>query len=370
MKTQPLPDVTRTMLLVLLIGILLVGSFWTLLPFLAALIWATTIVLATWPLLMRIQGWIGGSRALAVTIMTIIILLAFILPLAAAVSTILEAANRSPALIQDFVTGGLGPPPAWVADIPFAGDRIVAKWQALAAAGPDALVNELRPYLRDAASWLVAATGGFGLLIVHVLLTVAIAAILYSQGEVAARGVLAFAYRVGRERGEQTMRLAGQAVRSVALGVVLTALIQSLLAGLGLWVAGVPHASVLTAIAFVLGIAQLGPLLVLAPAVFWLYWSGHGGWATALLIWSLPVIALDNVLRPILIRRGVQLPMLLIIAGVVGGLIGFGVVGLFIGPVILAATYTLTKAWVAEGWPDDGRSLSNESRDAAAKSTP
>ena len=188
---------------------------------------------------------------------------------------------------------------------------------------------------------------------VQVLLAVVIMAILYSQGETAGKGVLAFGYRLGRERGEQTMRLAAQAVRSVALGVVVTALVQSLLAGVGLWASGIPHAALLTVICFVLGIAQLGPLLVLAPAVVWLYWSGHPGWGTALLIWSLPVIALDNVLRPILIKRGVELPMLLIIAGVIGGLIGFGVLGLFIGPVILAATYTLTQSWIAEGWPEE-----------------
>jgi len=134
----------------------------------------------------------------------------------------------------------------------------------------------------------------------------------------------------------------------VALGVLVTALVQSGLAGLGLWVCGVPHPGLFTAIAFVLCVAQLGPLLVLAPAVFWLYWSGNAGWATALLIWSLPVIALDNVLRPILIRRGVELPMLLIISGVIGGLIGFGVIGLFVGPVVLAASYTLLRAWIAE----------------------
>lgn len=140
-----------------------------------------------------------------------------------------------------------------------------------------------------------------------------------------------------------------QAIRSVALGVIVTAFVQSVLAGLGLWVCRVPHAGLLTAVMFVLGIAQLGPLPVLLPAIIWLYWSGNGGWGTALLIWSLPVVALDNVLRPMLIRRGVQLPMLVIIGGVIGGLISFGVMGLFIGPVILAATYTLTKEWVQEG---------------------
>jgi len=115
----------------------------------------------------------------------------------------------------------------------------------------------------------------------------------------------------------------------------------------------VPHAGLLTAIMFVLGVAQLGPLPILIPAIVWLYWSGSTGWGTGLLIWSLPIAALDNILRPILIRRGVQLPMLLIIGGVIGGLISFGVMGLFVGPVILAATYTLAREWVNEGQPSE-----------------
>jgi len=128
--------------------------------------------------------------------------------------------------------------------------------------------------------------------------------------------------------------------------VIVTALVQSLLAGLGLWASGVPRAGLLLAIMFVLGVAQLGPIPVLLPAVIWLYWSGNVGWAIALLVWTVLVGALDNILRPVLIRRGVDLPLLLIIAGVIGGLIGFGVVGLFIGPVILAVTYTLLESWV------------------------
>jgi predicted PurR-regulated permease PerM len=115
-----------------------------------------------------------------------------------------------------------------------------------------------------------------------------------------------------------------------------------------LWVCSVPRAGLLTAIIFVFCIAQIGPGLIMIASIAWLYWSGNSGWGTALLIWTVPVVALDNVLRPILIRRGVHLPTLLIIAGVIGGLIGFGVLGLFIGPVILASTYTLAREWVAE----------------------
>jgi predicted PurR-regulated permease PerM len=352
MATQVQPqtpsDVPRIMLLVIIIGLLLVGSFWTLLPFLGALAWATMIVVATWPLLLLVQRKTGGRRSVAVLIMTLVALAAFLAPLVATVSTIIDAADRSPAVMRDFVESGLDPPPAWVADIPVAGERVAAQWQQISEGGREALVEFLRPYAKNAATAALALTGSFGGLILHVLLTLIIAAILYAQGEIAAGGVLALARRIGGERGAATVRLAGQAVRSVALGVIVTALVQSALAGLGLWICRVPHVGVLTAIAFVLGVAQLGPLLVLAPAVAWLFWGGEPQWAIVLIIWSLPVIALDNVLRPILIRRGVELPMLLIISGVIGGLIGFGVIGLFVGPVILAATYTLMGAWIAE----------------------
>jgi predicted PurR-regulated permease PerM len=352
MPTQASTDITRIILFVLVVGALLLGSVWTLLPFLSGMIWATTIAIATWPLLLRLERATGGRRTLAVAIMTLVVLLVFIVPFALAISTLLDAAGRSPAVLNDFLAKGLGPPPPWARDIPVVGGRLAERWQAVAAGGPEALAALLQPYGRSAAAWAVAASGGFGRMLVLILLTVVLVTILYSSGETAARGVLAFAHRLGGETGERTVYLAGQAVRSVAMGVVLTALVQALLAGIGLWLSGIPHPALLTAIAFILGIAQIGPAPVLAPAVGWLYWTGSSGWATALLAWSLPVAALDNVLRPVLIRRGVQLPILLIVAGVIGGLISFGVVGLFIGPVVLAATYTLARDWVMRGRSD------------------
>ena len=352
MNSAPSSEVTRIMLLVLLIGLLLAGSFWTLLPFLGALIWAATVVVATWPALQWFERKTGGRRGISTSIMTLLVLLAFVVPLWLAVSTLIDAAQTAPALIQTYLSRGLGPAPSWLGKIPVVGDEWVNKWQALASGGPDALIETARPHARSVAAWLVAATGGIGAMVVHILLIVILVAILFSNGETAARGAMAFGYRMGRERGQETIVLAGQAVRSVALGVVVTALVQSILSGLGLWICGVPHAGVLTALIFMLGIAQIGPLPVLAAAVIWLYATDNPVWGTVLLVWSIPVGTLDNFLRPILIRRGVQLPMLLIIAGVIGGLIAFGVLGLFVGPVILAATYTLTKAWVAEGWPD------------------
>jgi predicted PurR-regulated permease PerM len=145
--------------------------------------------------------------------------------------------------------------------------------------------------------------------------------------------------------------LAGQAIRGVALGVVVTAVVQSLLAGLGLVIAGTPFAAVLTAIIFMLCIAQLGPALVLIPVVIHTYWTGDSAWGTFLLVWSIVVGTLDNFLRPVLIRKGADLPLLLIFAGVIGGLLGFGIVGIFVGPAVLAVSYTLLDDWTRSGLP-------------------
>jgi predicted PurR-regulated permease PerM len=341
-----LPDITRITLIVLIIGILLVASLWTMLPFLGSLVWAAAIVVATWPLLLRVQGLLWGRRSLATAAMTTFMLLIFIAPFWIAIASLLDASMEGIEVAHTYLSKGLSPPPHWVSGIPLVGGRLAARWQALAAAGPEGLTNAVRPYAPAVATWMVTMTGGFGTLVLNFVMTVIIAAILYAQGELAGAGFLAFGRRIGAERGERMVRLAGNAVRGVALGVVVTAILQAGLAGLGLWVSGTPHPGLLTAAAFVLCIAQVGPLPVFAAAVAWHFWSGRSGWGTALVVWTLVVGPLDNILRPILIRRGVDLPLLLIIAGVIGGLLGFGVIGLFIGPVILAVTYSSLEAWV------------------------
>src|SRR5260370_21200356 len=137
-------------------------------------------------------------------------------------------------------------------------------------------------------------------------------------GEDAARWVRRFGRRLAGERGEQVVRLAGQAIRGVALGVVVTALVQSVLGGIGLAIAGIPFAAMLTAVMFMLALAQIGPLPVLLGGLAWLWWQGHTGWFVALLVWTIVVASLDNILRPLLIRRGADLPLLLIFPGRIG----------------------------------------------------
>jgi predicted PurR-regulated permease PerM len=339
-------DLTRTFLVILIVAILIVGSLWTMWPFLGALLWAGTLVISTWPLMLSIQRLSGGSRAIATSLMTLLIAGIFIVPFVLAASVVLDSAIEGLDLVKGVMSKGFPSPPGWLNDIPWIGARLTARWQELSAGGPDAAMAALRPYVRSTAGWAMTVTGGFGALIVHVVLTVIIVAILYRNGEAAARGILMFAGRIGGERGESSVRLAGQAVRGVALGVIVTALVQSAIAGVGLLLAGVSHAGLLVAIVFVLCVAQLGPLPVCVPAIIWLFWADHAVQGTVLLLFTLVAGVCDNVLKPVLIRRGVDLPLLLIIPGVIGGLIGFGVLGLFIGPVLLAVTYTLLVAWV------------------------
>jgi predicted PurR-regulated permease PerM len=176
-----------------------------------------------------------------------------------------------------------------------------------------------------------------------------VSAILYANGEHAADRVRRFARRLAGERGDRVVQLAGQAIRGVALGVGVTALVQAVLGGIGLAVTGVPFAPILTAIMFILAVAQVGPLPVLAAGVGWLFWQGQMGRGGVLLAWTLVVLVLDNVLRPLLIKRGADLPLLLIFTGVIGGLVAFGLVGIFVGPVVLAVAHTLLDAWIDEG---------------------
>jgi predicted PurR-regulated permease PerM len=346
MNTPATSDLTRTFLVILIIAILIVGSVWTILAFLAALVWASTLVISTWPLLLNVQRVAGGSRGIATTVMTLLMGAIFVVPFALAASVLLDATIEGLDFVRTVASTGVPPPPAWLKGVPLIGTRLTARWQELSAGGADAAVAALRPYVRSTAGWAMSITGGFAMIVVHFVLTLIIVAILYLNGEGASRGILLFAWRIGRERAEGSVRLAAQAVRGVALGVVMTAFIQSVIAGIGLVLAGVPRAGLLVAIVFVLCVAQLGPLLVLVPAVAWLFLSHHETSGTVLILFTVVAAVSDNILKPVLIRRGVDLPLLLIIPGVIGGMVSFGVMGLFIGPVMLAVTYTLLAEWV------------------------
>jgi predicted PurR-regulated permease PerM len=349
------PDLARTTLQLLALGALILSSFWIVRPFLVASTWAVMIAVATWPLLLHAQGWLGGRRSLAVAAMTVALLLVLLVPFYLGVTTIVENARRIVDWSSSLTTVTIPRLPAWVEGVPLIGSRLAARWQQLAAIGPEEISARLSPFARTLVLWFVGQVGSLGLLLLQFLLTVVIVAILYARGEAVAEGADRLARRLAGSRGESAVHLAARAVRAVALGVVVTAIIQSVLAGLGLAIAGVPLPGILTALVFMLSVAQVGPGLVLIPAAIWVYARSGAVWGVGFLVWAILCGTFDNFLRPLLIRRGADLPLLLIFAGVMGGLIAFGVIGLFIGPVVLAVAYTLLVEWVSEGDPEGQR---------------
>lgn len=346
------PDLARLVFSLIVLALLIGGSMYVLQPFLPALVWATMIVVSTWPLMLKVQAHLRGSRALATGLMLIAMLLVIVLPILVAVTTVVEHTETVRAKVQALQTADLPPVPTWIEKLPLVGKKVAGEWQTLVDSGADGLRSRVAPYTKAAFAWFVSKAGSLGMLGLHFVLTLAIAGILYMHGETAAAGIIRFARRLGNQRGENAIVLAGQAIRAVAVGIVVTALIQSLLGGLGLAICGVPGATALTGLMFLLCIAQVGPFLVLAPSVGWLFWSGQTGWGILLLVFSVLAVSLDNVVRPILIKRGADLPMLLIVVGVIGGMLAFGLVGLFVGPGLLAVAYTLLNAWLDEGEPD------------------
>lgn len=341
-------DIARVLLVIVMLLALMIGSLYVLRPFLPGLIWATTIVVATWPVLLSIQRHCGGRRWLATVAMLLILLFVIVLPLYQAISTLALHGGAIMAAVKSLPDYALLAPPAWIGSIPLAGPRIAQEWQTLSDAGAGGLLARIEPYLTTAAHWLLGHAAIVGVFVMHMLITVIIAGILYSKGDVAADFARRFANRLAGQRGVAAIRLAASAIRAVALGIVVTAVVQSALGGIGLWIAGVPAAGILTALMVMLCLAQLGPFLPMLGGVAWLFQNDMKLAAAVLLVWAIVVGTLDNLLRPLLIKRGVNLSMLLILSGVLGGMFAFGIVGLFIGPVILAVTSTLLKAWIDE----------------------
>ncbi|HKC99061.1 MAG TPA: AI-2E family transporter, partial [Methylomirabilota bacterium] len=301
---SPIPrpwDLTRVVLGVLTIGGLALASFWVLRPFLLAGIWATMIVVSTWPTLRAVQARLWGKRSLAVVIMTVVMLVIIAAPLATAVIGVAERSDDIVTWSRSFITYVLAGPPEWVARLPLLGGKLAERWQAIAVASSEELTTQAAPYVRDVARWVLGQVGTVGTLLIEILLTVIIAIILYANGEAAAAGVVAFARRLSGPAGERAAVLSARAIRAVALGIVVTALVQSVIGGIGLAITGVPYPLLLSSVMFLLGIAQIGPFPVLLGAVIWAYWANGTFWGTLMLLCALVTGSLDNVLRPILI---------------------------------------------------------------------
>jgi predicted PurR-regulated permease PerM len=346
------PERSRDPLGALLAGlglvVLLAAAFWVVRPFLVAGTWAAAIAIVTWPALIGLQARLRGSRTAAITVAIVLLVLLVAVPLTLAVAAIVVHAGDLAGRFGAITTADVAVPPAWLTGLPLVGDRIGNAWREVAATGGGSAWNRLAPYGGTLLGWLVGRIGNFGYQSVQFALTLVLAAFIYAHGEALAAGVVRLARRLWGEKGEAVVELTARSIRGVALGVGLAAAIQSVLAGIGLALAGVPFAGVLTALLFLLCLAQVGMLVVLIPAVIWVFWSGDTGAGALLLVWSVGTALLDQFLRPVLVGRHADLPALLIFIGAVGGLVAFGLLGIFVGPVVLAVAYTLISAWLRD----------------------
>lgn len=342
-KGWDLPQIVFSLMFIIL---MIVACFWVVQPFVLGFAWASMVVIATWPLMIKLQGLLWGRRSLAVIAMTLLLILLFVLPVSVLVNSLIDSSGP---VIAWASAGHIQLPDMhWLNSIPLVGRKLFSAYHNLVQGGGGALMTKVQPYIGRTSGFLFAQAGHFGRFMMHLGLMLLFSVLLYARGEQVGHGIRHFAFRLASRRGDAAVLLAGQAIRAVALGVVVTALVQGLLGGIGLAISGIPYATVLTVVMILSCLVQLGPLVVLIPAIVWLYWTGDTTWGTVLLIWSCVVGTLDNVLRPMLIRMGADLPMILILSGVIGGLIAFGMIGLFIGPVVLAVSYRLVSVWVHE----------------------
>ena len=367
MREHAAPETTRITLQVISIGLLIGGAFWILQFFVPAILWATIFVITTWPLFVALQRRLWNRRPLAILVIVGALLALVILPCAFAVVSIVDNTDTITAWADSLRQAQLPPPPDMLGKIPLLGPRAVDAWQKVEALTAEGLANSLAPYTSALLAWFIAKAGSVGLLLLQFLLTLIIAIVLYANGESAGQTVRAFCHRLAGPRGEEIADLAAKAIRSVALGVLVTALAQAILSGIGLALAGIPSATLLTAIVFVLCLCQIGPAVVLIPAIIWLFYRGEILSGSVLVAFAVVIFPLDSFLRPVLIRKGADMPLILVFIGVIGGLLAMGVIGLFIGPVILAVANTLLKLWISTEPAADAAEAIGTPRDASLR---
>jgi len=316
-------------------------------PFALILLWALFIATTLWPLHRWLAARMGGREKLAAAATVLLLVVVLIIPVTLGVVAVLPSVRAAAKLLGDPSAWRLPPPPDWIRDLPVAGDPVHGAWAALAEDAGDAL-QVYRPEVEKVGSWLVGHALGLGLTLVQLLAAVVISWPMLAGGGDGVRLVRRFAARVGGEDAAGLLDQAARTIRSVSVGVVGTAFALAALQTVGLAAAGVPHARLLGVVGFVLAMAQVGTSLVWVGAAVWLGYGGHTTAAVLTAAWGLLINnAIDGVVKAILIRRGTGLPLTVIFLGVVGGLLTWGFVGVFLGPTLLGLVWTLLRTWLA-----------------------
>ena len=319
-------------------------------PFLTLMLWALILAVTLYPVHQIIAGKLGGKQGLAATAVVLIGIVLIVVPTFLLASSLADSITEVVHGMRDN-TLVIPQPSERVATIPIIGERLDAAW-TLAANDLPALIQKLQPKIGDLAKTALGFVAGMGGGLLAFLLSFIVAGIIMAYGKGGAESMRAIHRRiVGAERGDAFTALSTATIRAVAMGVLGVAGIQALLIGVILIIAGVPYAGVLSIIALVLGIAQIPALLVTLPVVAWVWMSGQYETTPAVIYTILLVVSgfSDNVLKPLLLGRGVEAPMPVILLGALGGMVSAGILGMFAGAVLLALGYQLFMAWVANG---------------------
>jgi predicted PurR-regulated permease PerM len=346
------------------LGLIAIGCLAILSPFFSAILWAVVVVIATWPLLQRIKRGFNGRVTPAAILLTFLLSTVVILPLLLVVLSTDEEVTRVAGLVRGLLAEGLPPPPSWLAGVPVLGPALLERWQQLLLDPAEAAVA-VRQALQQGRLWLLQAGVSAGTALLNVILSLLIVFVLYLNGESIIGHLRSGVQRLAAGRAERLLRVAHRTMAGVIYGVLGTSLIQAGLIGMGMWVAGVPGVVVLSVLLFFLSLVPVAPLLIVAIAVGWLFAQGAVAAGIGLLVWSVAVAVLtDSVLKPYLVSRtGGTLPLVLILLGMLGGVSMFGLLGLFIGPTLLAVGFTLVTEWSAG---EGGERVEPASAEAAA----
>jgi predicted PurR-regulated permease PerM len=329
-----------------LIALLVIGCIYVLQPFMATFLFAAIFCFFTLPLYHRLWRLFGRRDTLAAITMTLLLLIALILPMAYLANNLADSADK---LLNELRTSlqNLQPQaPDWVRSLPLVGEQISHAWER-ATASQEELIKLLRQYYEPIRAFTLRAVqlvaGGF----LQLLLVVFVAFFFYRDGARMTKALVTIVRRLGGELGEEMLVLSCNTVKGVMLGIFGTALAQSVVAMLGFLLAGAPTPMLLASATFFLSVIPIGPPLIWGGASLWLYNHGEHGWAIFLALYGLLAIStVDNVLKPILISHSSHLPLLLIVFGVLGGALTFGFIGIFLGPTLLAVGFTLMQHWI------------------------
>ena len=329
---------------ILVLGLLGTWCFILLRPFLAVVLWGAILAIALLPIFLSLKAFLGGRAKLAVTVITLLGIAIIVGPVSW-IATVLVGNIQS--FADSFAAGTLivPNPPEGVATWPLIGEPLNNLWQE-AAVNLGAVLSKFEPQLKGITKSLLLLSADMGLTILKFLLSLIIAAVFMLNAEVIQHGLTRFVKRLAPTQAQNFLQLAAATVRNVTRGVIGIALLQSLLIGIGLIVAGIPGAGLLALLCLFLTVIQIGPGLVVILTIIFAWSTMNTLGALLFTIWMIPAMLIDNILKPILMASGLPVPMLVIFIGVLGGTIAHGIIGLFVGPVILSLGYELMKEWV------------------------